>query len=734
MRIEFPFYQQLDEMDCGPTCLRMVAKHYGRLYSLQKLRDKCSITREGVSILGISDAAESIGFRTLGIKIPFEKLVQEVSLPCIVHWNQNHFVVVYKISKTRISVADPAAGLIDYSKDEFVKGWISSKKNSSENGVALLLEPTPAFFEAEVADSESAKTSLGNLFNYLQSYRRLIVQLFVGLLLGSLIQLLFPFLAQSVVDVGINTRNVNFIYLVLAGQLMLIFSRTAVDFMRRWILLHLSTRINISIISDFLIKLMQLPIPFFNQKMIGDLLRRIEDHSRIERFLSSSSLNIIFSLFNFLIFGIVLAIYNVPIFLVFFLGSFVYVVYVLLFMKKRKELDYKRFTQLSQNHTGLIELIEGMQEIKLNNYEKQKRWDWERGQAKLFKLNVSGTLLQQYQEAGSLFVNEMKNVVITFMAAQAVINGEMTFGMMLSSQYIIGQLSAPVNEFIGFLRDYQDAKISLERISEINEIKSEDDDVYIDKMKQNQIERDQDLKIDSVSFQYSNYSSKVLDNINITIPYGKITAIVGASGSGKTTLLKLLLKFYQPTSGKISLGDIDLRHIKSNEWRRKCGVVMQDGFVFSETIMNNISLADEKIDFNRLKYAIKVANISEFADSLSHKFQTKIGSTGTGLSQGQRQRLLIARAVYKEPEFLFFDEATSSLDANNEKDIMENLNEFFKGRTVVVIAHRLSTVKNADQIIVLDKGSVVEIGNHEKLISEGSFYFKLVKNQLVFRS
>ncbi|MFM7429118.1 MAG: peptidase domain-containing ABC transporter, partial [Flammeovirgaceae bacterium] len=350
------------------------------------------------------------------------------------------------------------------------------------------------------------------------------------------------------------------------------------------------------------------------------------------------------------------------------------------------------------------------------------------------KLNVSGTPLQQYQEAGSLFVNEMKNVVITFMAAQAVINGEMTFGMMLSSQYIIGQLSASVNKFIGFLRDYQDAKISLERISEINEIKSEDDDVYIDKMKQNQIERDQDLKIDSVSFQYSNYSSKVLDNINITIPYGKITVIVGASGSGKTTLLKLLLKFYQPTSGKISLGDIDLRHIKSNEWRRKCGVVMQDGFIFSETIMNNISLADEKIDFNRLKYAIKVANISEFADSLSHKFQTKIGSTGTGLSQGQRQRLLIARAVYKEPEFLFFDEATSSLDANNEKDIMENLNEFFKGRTVVVIAHRLSTVKNADQIIVLDKGSVVETGNHEKLISEGSFYFKLVKNQLVFRS
>ena len=718
-------------MDCGPTCLRMIAKHYGKIYSLQKLRDKCSISREGVSILGISDAAEAIGFRTLGVKIPIEKLAVETPLPCIIHWNQNHFAVVHKINKKTISVADPAVGLINYTFDEFTKGWLSDKETAIHKGVALLLEPTPSFYEEEDA-TDQKKNSLPFLFSYLRSYRRLFVQLFLGLLLGSLLQLIFPFLTQSIVDVGINTRNIHFIYLILAGQLMLIFSRTAVDFIRRWILLHLSTRINISIISDFLIKLMKLPIPFFNQKMIGDLLRRIEDHSRIERFLSSSSLNFIFSFFNIIIFGIVLAIYNVPIFLVFFGGSTAYVFYVILFLKRRKELDYKRFNQLSQNQTGVIQLIQGIQEIKLNNYEKQKRWEWERGQSKLFKVTMAGMRLQQYQEAGSLLINELKNVVITFMAAQAVITGGMTVGMMLAAQYIIGQLTAPVNEFINFLREYQDAKISLERIAEIHESKNEEEETKLvdPRLTAASLEFKSDLKIESLSFQYDPYSPKVLDDVSIQIPQGKVTAIVGSSGSGKTTLLKLLLKFYAPSGGSIYLGDVDLKNLKNPEWRKKCGVVMQDGFIFSDTIMRNIALTDEDIDYQKLKDAVKVANIADFIESLPLKYQTKMGDVGIGLSQGQKQRLLIARAVYKDPEYLFFDEATSALDANNEKVIIKNLNEFFKGKTVVIIAHRLSTVKNADQIIVLDKGKLVEAGNHVRLTANRGSYFELVKNQL----
>lgn len=728
---KFPFCRQLDEMDCGPTCLRMVAKHYGKSYSLQKLREKCSITREGVSILGISDAAESIGFRTLGAKISFEKLAQEVPLPCIIHWNQNHFVVVYKISKLKIYVADPAIGLISYSKGEFIKGWLSPKDSNSESGAVLLLEPTTAFFESE-EEENSAKTSLRYLFSYLKDYRKLIVQLFFGLFLASLIQLFFPFLAQSVVDVGINTKNINFIYLVLAGQLTLIFSRTAVDFMRRWILLHLSIRINISIISDFLIKLMQLPIPFFNQKMIGDILRRVEDHSRIERFFSSSALNIIFSFFNVIVFGIVLAIYSIPIFLIFFGGSLVYVSYIILFMRRRKELDQKRFSQLSKTQTHLIQLIQGIQEIRLNNYERAKRWEWERGQAKLFKVNMLAARLQQYQEAGSILINELKSLLITFMAAEAVIDGSMTLGMMLASQYIIGQLSWPINEFIHFMYEYQDAKISLERISEIRETKNEEDGNYnINEYSVLSEKNDlPDLIIKSLSFQYDGYSSKVLDSINISIPYGKITAIVGSSGSGKTTLLKLLLKFYSPTEGSIYLNGLNLSSVKNSSWREKCGSVMQDGFIFSDTVADNITLSDGEIDFARLNQAVKIANIADFIETMPLKYQTRLGGVGTKLSHGQAQRLLIARAVYKYPDYLFFDEATSALDANNEKVIMENLEEFFKGRTVVIIAHRLSTVKNADQIVVLEKGKVVETGNHSGLIERRGYYYELVKNQL----
>ncbi len=728
----FPFYSQLDQMDCGPTCLKMVAKFHGNNYSLNELRSKSFIAREGVSLLGISEAAEAIGFRTMGVKIPFDKLTADAPMPCIIHWNQSHFAVLYRIKKNKIEVADPASGLITYTKREFLKSWISTSANGSELGIALLLEPTPVFFDQEAETDKNQQLGFRYLFGYLQTYRRFIFQLLIGLLLGSLIQLIMPFLTQSIVDVGINTRNTPFIYIVLAAQLMLIFSRTMAEFIRRWILLHLSTRINLSVISDFLIKLMQLPMSFFDSKKIGDILQRIEDHSRIERFLSSSSLSILFSFFNLIIFGVVLALYSVPIFLVFFAGSTLYIVYVLFFLKVRKELDYKRFNELSQNRSSLIQLVNGMQEIKLNNCERSKRWEWERIQAKLFKVTIRSTRVEQWQEGGSRLINELKNIFITFMAATAVISGSMTLGMMLAVQYIIGQLNVPINEFVNFIRELQDARISLDRIGEIRQLENEEKPLkaLIEASPRSSGEG-KGVRLQNLTFQYEGpHSPKALDAVDLTIEEGKVTAIVGASGSGKTTLLKLLLKYYSPTEGKIYLGNADLVNVSARDWRTQCGTVMQDGFIFSDTIAKNISVSDDEPNAAKLLHAVHVANIKEFIEVLPLGYNTKIGSDGTGISAGQRQRILIARAVYRNPRYLFFDEATSALDANNEKVIMDNLNQFFKGRTVVVIAHRLSTVKNADKIIVMENGKIMEEGTHNQLANLKGKYYELVKNQL----
>jgi ATP-binding cassette subfamily B protein len=710
----------------------MVAKFHGNNYSLNELRSKSFIAREGVSLLGISEAAEAIGFRTMGVKIPFDKLTADAPMPCIIHWNQSHFAVLYRIKKNKIEVADPASGLITYTKREFLKSWISTSANGSELGIALLLEPTPVFFDQEAETDKNQQLGFRYLFGYLQTYRRFIFQLLIGLLLGSLIQLIMPFLTQSIVDVGINTRNTPFIYIVLAAQLMLIFSRTMAEFIRRWILLHLSTRINLSVISDFLIKLMQLPMSFFDSKKIGDILQRIEDHSRIERFLSSSSLSILFSFFNLIIFGVVLALYSVPIFLVFFAGSTLYIVYVLFFLKVRKELDYKRFNELSQNRSSLIQLVNGMQEIKLNNCERSKRWEWERIQAKLFKVTIRSTRVEQWQEGGSRLINELKNIFITFMAATAVISGSMTLGMMLAVQYIIGQLNVPINEFVNFIRELQDARISLDRIGEIRQLENEEKPLkaLIEASPRSSGEG-KGVRLQNLTFQYEGpHSPKALDAVDLTIEEGKVTAIVGASGSGKTTLLKLLLKYYSPTEGKIYLGNADLVNVSARDWRTQCGTVMQDGFIFSDTIAKNISVSDDEPNAAKLLHAVHVANIKEFIEVLPLGYNTKIGSDGTGISAGQRQRILIARAVYRNPRYLFFDEATSALDANNEKVIMDNLNQFFKGRTVVVIAHRLSTVKNADKIIVMENGKIMEEGTHNQLANLKGKYYELVKNQL----
>lgn len=722
-----PHYTQHDAMDCGPTCLRMVAAFYGKHYSLEGLREKSFITREGVSMLGISEAAEKIGFRSICVQVGYEKL-QEAPLPCIIHWNQQHFVVVYKLNDRYVWVADPGAGKLKYTKEEFCNCWLSSRKNEEDTGVALLLEPTPEFYTTEDEGDEVNRKGFSFLYSYLRPYRGLVGQLLLGLLLGSMIQLMLPFLTQSVVDFGINNQNLGFIYLVLIAQLMLSFSSSAVDFIRGWILLHLGTRINIALISDFLIKLMKMPISYFDSKMTGDILQRINDHKRIQDFLTGSSLSVIFSIFNIIIFGIVLLVYSGMIFLIFMGGSALYVAYVWLFMKKRAELDHKRFAQQSANQSTVVQLVNGMQEIKLSACEQQKRWEWERIQAKLFKVNIKSLALRQYQDSGAVLINQSKNLLITALVASLVVKGEMTLGMMLSVQYIIGQLNSPVNELIAFARDMQDARLSMDRLSEVRD-KPDEEDPTRELLRE--IPEGKEIRLQNLNFKYDPLSEyPTLDDINLVIPPGKQTAIVGMSGSGKTTLVKLLLGFYPPASGDIFIGDTPLGSYSIREWRKRCGVVMQDGFIFSDSIAGNIAPGIEHIDKKRLRHAAEVANIHDFIEELPLAYNTKIGQEGHGLSQGQKQRILIARAVYKDPEFIFFDEATNALDANNERTIMNNLQTFFKGRTSVVVAHRLSTVRNAEQIIVIEQGRIAETGTHEALIALEGRYYKLVKNQL----
>jgi ATP-binding cassette, subfamily B, bacterial len=725
--MNFPFYKQPDTMDCGPTCLCMVAKHYKRTISLGKIRRLSDTTRSGSSLKNIADAAEKIGFKTLGVKIDFKTLVEEVSLPCIVFWNENHFVVVHKIKKEKVYVADPAHGLLTYAKQEFIDNWIGKHANeTTEEGIVLLLEPTVKLKEKE-EDDVAQKKGIGFLLQYLFGYKRFLYQLGLGLFSVSLLQLIFPFLTQSVVDIGIQNKNMHFLYLVLVGQLFVFLGRTLIEISRGWILLHLSTRINISLVSDFLIKLMKLPISFFDSKMTGDIMQRIGDHSRIEQLLTNQSLNVLFSAFNFLVFGTVLAIYSLPILGIFLVGTVLYFVWVSFFMKRRADLDHKRFSQMSDERSKVMELIQGMQEIKLHNAERNKRWVWENLQVRLFKLHIKSLRLEQVQGNGANIINELKNILVSFLAAKLVIEGSLTLGMMLSISYIIGQLNAPVAQFMSFIYAYQDAKISIERLSEIHNKEDEEPEGsdYV-----NYIPENHTISMQNMSFCYPGMYENVITDLDLVIPANKVTAIVGSSGSGKTTLMKMLLRFYEPSQGEILLDSTQLNAISQHTWREHCGSVMQDGFIFSDTIANNIAVGDEIVDKDKLLHAVKVANIREFIESLPLSYNTKIGAEGMGISGGQKQRILIARAVYKNPDFLFFDEATSALDAKNERVIMENLQEFFKGKTTVVIAHRLSTVQNADQIVVLEGGKIVEIGTHLELVELGGVYFSLVKNQL----
>ena len=716
----FPFYKQHDSMQCGITCLQMICKYNGKEYSLESLSRYCFATTEGVSMLGISEAANKLGLHTICGRITMEQLPQ-APLPCILHWSQNHFVILYKIkNKKKFYIADPGKGLLTYAEKEFKDHWISTQSKGEEKGIAMFIQPTPAFYELS-GETTNRKRSFKFLFGYIKQYRRYFGQIILGALVGCVLQLIFPFLTQAIVDIGITHQNLGIIYLILLGQLILTISRTSVDFIRRWILLHISMRINISLVSDFFIKLLKLPMSFFDTK-------RMSDHNRVEKFLTTQMLNVTFSLLSFIVFGCVLLGYNTFIFLIFLIGSILYGIWIAIFLKRRKLLDYELFEKQAMNNNKTYQFITSMQEIKLQNCEQRRRWEWEDVQADLFQVNMKSLKLQQTQEAGSIFINEVKNIIITVLAATAVIHGQMTLGMMLAVQYIIGQLNAPVEQLMNFLYSLQDVKISLEHINEIHEMENEENNkdalsAFHD--------RDKSLSFKNADFKYDPHNpNKTLDGISITIPEGKVTAIVGTSGSGKTTMIKLLLGYYPLLAGEITIGSTDLQKYNLKWWRKHCGVVMQDGVIFSESIARNIAVDDGEIDKECLLQAARIACIDSYIQTLPLKYNTLIGQDGIGLSQGQKQRILIARAVYKNPDYIFLDEATNALDANNERAIVENLMEFYKGKTVVIVAHRLSTVKNADQLIVIERGKIIETGTHTALIDRQGAYYHLVKNQL----
>lgn len=721
---------QHDSMQCGIACLQMVCKYFGREYSLDSLSKLCFATTEGVSLLGINEAANTLGLHTTSARVT-TTVLSDVPLPCILHWNQNHFVVLYKVKNgKKFYIADPGKGLITYRLDEFKQHWISTKSNDEDKGIAMFLETTPTFFTYKMQDEENIKEkrSFRFLFGYVKKYRKYFGQIILGLIVGSLLQLVLPFLTQSIVDVGIKNQDIGFVWLILLGQLMLTISRTVIDFIRRWLLLHISLRINISLVSDFFIKLLKLPMSFFDTKLMGDLMQRMNDHSRVNTFLTQQTLNITFAMLTFVVFSVVLFFYNKLVFVIFLLGSILYGGWMTLFLKRRKVLDYELFEQQAINNNKTYEFITSMQEIKLQDCEQRRRWEWEDTQADLFGVQMKSLKLQQTQEAGSIFINEVKNIIITVVAATAVIHGQMTLGMMLAVQYIIGQLNSPVEQLMNFFYSLQDVKISLERINEIHQM---DDENGKEGLQTSIEDKSEGIDIKNIMFKYDPHAlRKTIDDVGIHIPQGKVTAIVGASGSGKTTLIRLILGYYPVLEGTINIGNTDINKLNKKWWRRQCGVVMQDGVIFSESIARNIAVDDGDIDKERLLKAAEIACIKDYIMALPLKFNTKIGRDGVGLSQGQKQRILIARAVYKNPDYIFLDEATNSLDANNERSIVENLDKFYKGKTVVIVAHRLSTVKNADQIVVIDHGKVVEEGNHESLTAKRGAYYNLVKNQL----
>lgn len=718
--------RQRDSMQCGVACLAMISNQYGKNISLSEVSNYCHAQVSGVSLKSIYDGAKAIGLNSWASRISVNNLLQS-NKPCILHWNQKHFVVLYKVKQgKKFYIADPGKGLIKYNRDDFESHWVSAKDSGENQGIAMFFEPTLDFYKTRVFCIED-KRSFKFLTSYVWEYRRYFLQIFFSLIFVCLLQLIMPFLTQGIVDLGIAHKDVKLIWTILLGELAIVIGKTSTDFIRRWLLLHISMRINISLISDFFIKLLKLPMHFFETKLIGDLLQRMNDHSRIQIFLTNQLLGAMFTFLSFIVFGTVLFIYDKIIFGVFLLSSILYGSWIAHFLNRRKVLDYELFEQQAINKNKTYQFITSMQEIKLQGCEKRRRWEWEDTQADLFKIQMKSLKLQQTQEAGSVFINEIKNIFITVLAATAVINGQITLGTMLAIQYIVGQLNSPIENLMSFVYNLQDVKISLERINEIHLVNNEESGGK----SLTSFKGKKEISIDNIDFKYNLHGiEKILDNISFRIPEGKITAIVGASGSGKSTLIKLMLGYYPVQNGTIKISNHDIKDYNLKWWRKHCGVVMQEGVIFSESIAKNIAVGDDNIDRKRLEKAVKIACIHDFIMKLPLKYDTKIGYDGMGLSLGQRQRILIARAVYKNPDFIFLDEATNSLDSKNEHEIVDNLENFYKGKTVIIVAHRLSTIKNADQIIVLDHGRVVETGVHNSLIEKKGLYYNLIKNQL----
>lgn len=720
---KFPHEYQMDTKDCGPACLKIIAKYYGKYYSLQYLRDLCGITREGVSFLDISYAAEKVGLRTLSVKLTMEELRQKIPLPCIVHWNNSHFIVVYKTSKTKVFVSDPAKGLLNYSTEEFQKKWF---KGNESFGVALALEPMANFKQIEIREKKERLKNFENLLGYFAPYKRSFGLLLFIMLIATLLQAILPFISKAVIDIGIHSKDITFIYMILIANIVLLLSITLSNVLRDWVLLHVTARVNISLISDYLIKLMKLPVTFFENKLVGDILQRANDHERIRAFIMNNSLSMFFSMITFLIFSIILVVFHKVIFSLFIGGSILYVAWILIFLNIRKKLDWEYFELTSKNQSYWVETIGSIQDIKINNYENLKRWKWEAIQARLYHVNQKVLKINNAQTLGAQFINNMQNMLVTFYCAIAVINGEITFGVMISTQFIIGMLNGPVAQFVGFIQAAQYAKISFLRINEIHQLEEEEEDVVSDNM---ELPANKSLIVHNLAFRYTPTAPVILQGINLVIPEGKITAIVGDSGSGKSTLLKLLLRLYRPSYGAIYMGNMNINNISLRQWREKCGCVMQDGKLFNDTVLNNIVLNEDKIDYKALQQAVQVANIAAEIEQMPQGYQTMIGEMGRGLSGGQKQRLLIARALYKKPDYLFLDEATNSLDTVNEQKIVRALDNVFQNRTVVIVAHRLSTIRKADQIIVLKHGQIVEAGNHQLLMENKRFYYELIQSQ-----
>lgn len=721
----FPVEYQMDSQDCGPASLKIIAKYFGKYYSLQYLRDRCGITKEGVSLLDISTGAESIGLRTLSIKCTVTDVVNSIPFPAIVFWNDNHFIVVYHADKKHVWVSDPAKGKIKYSHAEFRKGWY---QKDEQQGVLLAIEPT-ADFKDSAAQKEQKRNSFSSILKYFFPYKRNFVLIFVIMLIVTLLQGVLPFISKAVIDVGIKTSDVDFINMVLIGNISILLSVMIFNVLRDWILMHITSRVNIALISDYLIKLMKLPVTFFENKLVGDILQRAQDNERVRSFIMNNSLSMVFSALTFVLFAVILLVYNAIIFYIFLAGSVLYVLWVLLFLSIRKKLDWENFELISQNQSYWVETVSAIQDIKIYNYEKHRRWKWEEIQANLYRVNKKVLAVTNSQNLGAQFIESIKNMAITFFCATAVIKGDITFGVMISTQFIIGMLNGPLVQFINFIVSAQYAKISFLRMNEIRQLEDEEELLSISSAT-TIIPEDKTIRLENVHFQYTVNSPLVLQRVFLQIPEKKVTAIVGGSGSGKSTLLKLLVRLYKPSHGDIKMGGMNVSSINLRQWRDMCGVVMQDGKMFSDTILNNIVLDDEHIDYDRLREVCRIAQIEDEINAMPKGFETKIGETGRGISGGQKQRLLIARALYRNPTYLFLDEATNSLDTINERKIVDALNAAFQQRTVIVVAHRLSTIRNADQIVVLEKGFIAEVGNHETLMEKKGFYHALVSSQM----